>query len=379
MKKKNILIFPNDPFEKYEVKGHDDWYPSYFNPTNYFGETFLLYRYGNNDANDFKFGLHLIKIGLGKNLVSKIISKFRIILRGYNLIKNRNIMCIRCYNTSVWQALILAKLTSTPLVISVHNNYNKERLVWSNNKYKITIQETIEKLLLRKSDQIRCVSTALCNDAIRKGADSDKVKLTFNKVKLEKFDGITRVPNVDGFRFLFIGRFTKQKNLLTLIEAFALLTKEIKNISLTLIGDGEERPQIINKILELNIDKDVHLPGFIKNSDLAKFMQSSNCFILPSYFEGFGVVLIEAQAAGLPIIASDIPETKDVVTNDNAILFNPKDANSLKDTMKKIVLNKELQISLSKKSKASSKKFKWIEIEKYEADLYREVLGDYKC
>ncbi len=103
--------------------------------------------------------------------------------------------------------------------------------------------------------------------------------------------------------FIHVGRFHPAKNHAFLLKVFAEIHKQDTNTVLLLAGDGELRPEIERQISELDLKKDVLLLG--SRSDVPKLLMSADCFLFPSVWEGFGMVAVEAQAAGLPCICSD--------------------------------------------------------------------------
>ena len=101
-----------------------------------------------------------------------------------------------------------------------------------------------------------------------------------------------------------IGRFDlHQKNQLFLLDAFAKAKKERSELALVLVGDGEDRKKIEEQIARLGLTEDVILTGF--REDIPALLSAFDLFVLPSVFEGLGIVLIEAQASGLGCLASD--------------------------------------------------------------------------
>ncbi|MCE5189672.1 MAG: glycosyltransferase family 1 protein [Eubacteriales bacterium] len=101
-----------------------------------------------------------------------------------------------------------------------------------------------------------------------------------------------------------IGRFDlRQKNQLFLLNAFAEAKKTRGALALVLVGDGQDRPQIEAQISRLGLERDVVLAGF--REDVPALLSAFDLFVLPSVFEGLGIVLIEAQASGLSCLASD--------------------------------------------------------------------------
>lgn len=109
--------------------------------------------------------------------------------------------------------------------------------------------------------------------------------------------------------FGHVGRFHESKNPIFLLEVFHQLHCKMKNSKLVMVGDGDLRKQIEEKIRQLGIENDVYLLG--TRSDVKEILQAMDCFLFPSCWEGVPVTVVEAQAAGLPCFVSDTV-TKDV-------------------------------------------------------------------
>jgi len=103
---------------------------------------------------------------------------------------------------------------------------------------------------------------------------------------------------------LHVGRFDKQKNHYFLVDAYNEYLKINSNSRLVLIGDGILRDSIENKVIELGIQNNVMFLG--KRPDVNRLYNIADLFLFPSLFEGFGIVLLEAQANGLTFLASDV-------------------------------------------------------------------------
>lgn len=110
-----------------------------------------------------------------------------------------------------------------------------------------------------------------------------------------------------------IGRFNKQKNHIFLIDIFNEIQKLDKSARLILVGMGEEENRIRNKVKLLKLEEKVNFLGV--RSDISELMQVFDVFLFPSLYEGLPVTLIEAQAAGLPCVISDIITDQCIITN----------------------------------------------------------------
>ncbi len=140
-----------------------------------------------------------------------------------------------------------------------------------------------------------------------------------------------------GVRVLAVGRLTYYKGFEVLIRAAA----GCPDIQVAIIGEGERRPQLEKLIAELGIGQRVRLLGGLSNDEVRRFFRSADIFCLSSVerTEAFGMVLLEAMAAGTPIIASDIPGSGVswvLQGNETAALVPPGDATALSGALTKM-------------------------------------------
>ena len=140
------------------------------------------------------------------------------------------------------------------------------------------------------------------------------------------------------FVILFVGRLTKDKGIRELLAAFRMIQKDQKDIELLLVGpfDPERDPLPRETLDELSHNPHIHVVGF--SSEPEKYMAAADVFCLPSYREGFGNVIIEAAAMGLPSVASSIVGLVDaVVDSETGLLVPAKDAYALKQALLRMI------------------------------------------
>lgn len=101
------------------------------------------------------------------------------------------------------------------------------------------------------------------------------------------------------------GRFADSKGLQNLLKSFSVVAKERQDVRLVMVGDGELKDHVEKLITDLELNEKVLLPGFKKNP--FKYISRADVFVLPSFYEGFPNMLIEAMACGVPVIATDCP------------------------------------------------------------------------
>lgn len=227
------------------------------------------------------------------------------------------------------------------------------------------------EFILKKAHKIITVSDFSKNDIIDCfGTNSEKIKVVhngYNKYLYKKIgdkDKIKKVLNeygVYGPYFLYIGRIEKKKNIPNLIEAYAIMKQNNKNIKekLVLVGDASYGYDETNYIIrEFELDDEVIMPGWIEEKDLPYIYNGASAFVFPSVYEGFGIPLLQAMASCLPIATSKSTSIPEVV-GDAALFFDHDDINSMAEAMETIIIDKSLREKLIARGEKQSLKFSW--------------------
>lgn len=151
-----------------------------------------------------------------------------------------------------------------------------------------------------------------------------------------------KIKDKDKFTFLFIGRVVKDKGINELISAFERLYSSHSNTRLILVGPYEDDVDPISEESRKAIDgcEDIIAVGKKTGVDLLAYYAASDCFVFPSYREGFPNTVIEAGAMGLPSIVSDINGAREIIINgENGVIVPSKDAEALYDAMLSMLQN----------------------------------------
>ena len=150
-----------------------------------------------------------------------------------------------------------------------------------------------------------------------------------------------------------VGRLSKEKGFLRLIDIWKLIqdSKEFKDWKLHIVGDGELKEKIENKIRDLNLTNSIILKPFTK--DVESEYLSASIYAMTSHFEGFGMVLIEAQSYALPTISFDIATgPRDIIENDKSgYLIEDNDLNKYATKLKTLMQDENLRAKMGTKSK----------------------------
>lgn len=195
---------------------------------------------------------------------------------------------------------------------------------WVKEKLNNRLRQMFGLWLIKKADKIRVVSSRIAKSLQQRGVSKDRITVQPVSVSLQSFlaVGENRVYRGEGCNFIYLGRFAREKNLLALIEAFGLVSEESANSTLTLVGRGPEKKVIKEKLGELNLTNKVLIKAWVEDvpSELAK----AEVFVLPSWHEGYALVLLEAIATGLPVVTTDVGCVGEcVIHQENGLVAEP--------------------------------------------------------
>ncbi len=206
----------------------------------------------------------------------------------------------------------------------------------------------------------------------------EKVKVIYHGIDHEIF----RVSNDLNLnfelpsKFIFsVGSIEPRKNLLGLLEAYNLLDDSLKKeYKLVLAGfKGWENKEIMT-LIERN-KENIHYLGYISDFELIKVYNLATCFIFTSFYEGFGLPVLESMACGTPVICSNTTSMPEV-GGDAVIYCNPYDVEDIKNQIKLVLFDKNLQQEMVKKGLERAKLFSWEKSAKEHIKVFKEVLSE---
>lgn len=247
---------------------------------------------------------------------------------------------------------------------------SKDYLKWStkfavkNAKKIITVsnfsKEEILKMYKVDEKKIKVIHNGY-NEFLYKKID-DQVK---TKEVLDKY-------GIDGSFMLYVGRLEKKKNTPALIEAFCLMRENNKDIKhkLVLVGDASFGYDEVKYIIrEFDLESEIVMPGWVKESDLPYIFNAASIFVFPSKYEGFGIPLLQAMSCQVPIATSSIPVLREV-TGGAAVFFNPDNIKSIEDALVNLAKDSKLREELVRKGIERVKNFSW---EKCAKETLKEI------
>jgi glycosyltransferase involved in cell wall biosynthesis len=182
-----------------------------------------------------------------------------------------------------------------------------------------------------KLDKLITVSNALAVNIEDKFGI--KAIMVPNMVDTSSFNFVEQVKEGADFTFISTGGLISRKGMDMLIDSFHTAFKENRTVKLYIFGEGPERIKLEKLIDDYKLNEQVFLMGVADRKEIADKMHESNCFVLASRLETFGVAYIEALATGLPVLATKCGGPEEFVHKDNGILIEVDDTNALVDAM----------------------------------------------
>ena len=228
--------------------------------------------------------------------------------------------------SSLWGGISAAYISekyNIPLVITEHSSV--ERGPYVKNSYVPFIRDSY-----KKAKKVITVGNGLKNE-IQALSGRNDIEVIGNLVDLSKFTIKKRIQN-EKFIFFSLAFLEGEKGFDTLIKAFAKKFKD-KEAMLYIGGDGSQRAWLEALAQENGVKKQIIFLGALSRDDVAKWMNKCDCFVLPSRYETFGVVYIEALASGRPVIGALNGGAEDIINNLNGYLVPIDDIDKLAEKM----------------------------------------------
>lgn len=228
--------------------------------------------------------------------------------------------------SSLWGGISAAYISekyNIPLVITEHSSV--ERGPYVKNSYVPFIKDSY-----KKAKKVITVGNGLKNE-IQALSGRNDIEVIGNLVDLSKFTIKKRIQN-EKFIFFSLAFLEGEKGFDTLIKAFAKKFKD-KEAMLYIGGDGSQRAWLEALAQENGVKKQIIFLGALSRDDVAKCMNKCDCFVLPSRYETFGVVYIEALASGRPVIGALNGGAEDIINNLNGYLVPIDDIDKLAEKM----------------------------------------------
>lgn len=178
---------------------------------------------------------------------------------------------------------------------------------------------------------------------------------------------------------VFLGRLVPEKGVQVLISALPLILQQIGSVNLVIAGKGSYQTELANLAHHLDVADKVNFVGFINDSDRNRLLHQATVAIFPSLYEPFGIVALEAMAAGVPVVVSDTGGLQDIIEHGvDGYLTPPGDAYMLAHYVTELIKNPELAQHFTRRARRSvTTKFNWQQIAANTLEVYDKAIKEH--
>jgi phosphatidylinositol alpha-mannosyltransferase len=260
--------------------------------------------------------------------------------------------------------MFAAQVADAPVVATFHAYADRARFM------------TLAAPLLRRVWRRLAVRIAVSNAAAEFASRhfSGPVRIVPNGVDVELFAAATPATLPPGRRLLFVNRLEPRKGFDVAVRAFGMLAPEVPDLRMVVVGEGAEQRTI--EELPASIRSRVLMLGRVPHAALAPYHAAVDLFVAPAVGgESFGIVLVEAMAAGLPVIASDIPGYREVVRDGiEGILIPPRDPPALAAAVRRLLDRPEEMARLGEAGRRRAERYSWTAVTGEIEAAYQDAL-----
>lgn len=309
---------------------------------------FYLYGFRHNNENETLFMRAVRDRGLpNNNLIQNNRSYISLIIQMIQVVRENNITIVQTHGFKPTFLGFFAKIfCGIKWICFMHGT--------TNENFKVKFYNFIDNLLQQAAHRTVLVSEAQRN-VVYGGYNNRRVKVLHNAVNLEcpMPVSIGAQPVRDKFNLpkeckilVAVGRFSPEKGIDVLLDAFALLVRQIDNVHLVLVGDGQERLALEAQVERLALNGMVHFAGYTETP--GDFVAEADILVLPSRSEGIPNAVLEAMAMGKPVVATAVGGVPEIIEEGvSGRLVLPERPDLLASILTELLINKKLKEHLA--------------------------------
>ena len=259
-----------------------------------------------------------------------------------------------------WLAALARRVRNGSLVIETHFDSGRGTPGWR------AYARAVTRLTLHRADRVVAHTRLESDLLVSLGVPAEKLVRISNGLDLSEFSGFgVARPGVGPPTILFVGRLAvAQKGLVPLLRAFASLPHELSSARLRLVGQDWGGRTVVSQLARsLGVADRVELAGAVPRAQLLQEYARADVFVLPSLFDCTPVVLMEAMAAGLPIVATRVGGVEEVVTEGlDSVLCAPNDPGGLASSLSGLLSDPAKRRRLGEAGQHGAQRFSWAQV-----------------
>ena len=210
-----------------------------------------------------------------------------------------------------------------------------------------------------KNSYFEVISDSTRNDVVRRGIDGNRVKTIVCGIDHKTYNVPENYTKPKEKSIVYVGRIKKYKSVQHIIRALPKIRKET-DVNLIVVGDGDYKKNLEKMAAELGLNDYVRFTGYVSQEEKVKILRDAYISIYPSLIEGWGLVNIEANACGTPVVASDVPGLRDSVKKDfSGLLYKYGNIEELSSKIIYLLQDKKRYEKFRMGALSWAKQFRW--------------------
>ena len=271
-------------------------------------------------------------------------------------------------------ALAAARRWRVPLVVTVHLSPRHTLPVTGpRSAFLRTVGGAMEEAVVRRAAAVITLTERLAAAVRASGVPAHQIHAIPSGVRAAAYRGAARPALLPHPAVVFVGRLHQQKGVDTLVKAVPLLPPAAH---LTLVGDGPERGRLHRLATGIGVAERVHVTGFLPHAAVPGMLAAADVVVLPSRYEELGTALVEAMAAGRPVVASAVGGITELVRDGvDGLLVEPGDPTALAAAVSRLLRDRALAAGLGASARRRVASFDWTRLAARTLAVYDGVLG----
>ena len=276
----------------------------------------------------------------------------------------------------IWVALGYAK--RYPVVATVHGDVLEESTYRSlvSGLWARLISVPLTKQALSRLDSIVVLSSHM--KARMTELTRSRVHVVPGGVDIHEYDVAPSLDTSKPSYVLFIGRLHKVKGPRLVLSTLPHVIRSVGPVTVYFAGTGPEQGHLVNMVKQKDLEGNAEFLGYVSGSQKIDLIQQAILVVVPSLYESFDLVSLEAMACGKPVIAARVGGIPEIVRHrETGLLFDPGDTAQLAECIVELLLNPELRLQYGQAARRRVESYAWPEVGDQMIDVYRECMAHY--
>lgn len=269
------------------------------------------------------------------------------------------------YNPTILRAVHWCRKKKIPFISWTDGTLNSEKNIGK-------VQRMSRSYIIKRAAAFVASSTASKETQIAYGADEKKCFISYLTVDINKY--LAKKESYNTKQLIYVGSLIQRKGLDLLLPALAETSEDIR---LVIVGEGQEEQALKEQIAKLGLNDRVEFKGYVEGEALRRLYMESDAFIIPTREDCFGLVILEAMCASLPVISSKYADgARDLVEEDvNGYIVDPEDTEGFTDVIGRVFAEGRLE-EMGSASYEKAQEFSFEEVSKGAIKALRYVMKE---